>query len=172
VQELTPPLAAATGANTGVVIAWVDQDGPARNQLTAGEVIEAIDGRALPTRQHWDVRVARLAAGETLTLGVRGRNTLREVRVTASAPVTPAARRSLGLTLRARPTGAEVIGIEHGSAAQEAGLHVGDVITLVGPVAAPTPAQVARSFAALDPGQRVLVAVARAGAHSVTTLQR
>ena len=70
----------------------------------------------------------------------------------AAAPATRPANRSLGLTLRARPKiGAEVVRIEPASAADRAGLTLGDVITLVADVPAPTPAQVTRSFTATGP---------------------
>ena len=94
VQDLTPPVASVTGASAGVVVTWVDADGAGREQLMAGDVIEAVDGRALATRQHWDVRVARLSVGETLTLRVRRRGELREVRVGRERP-RGAARQSV-----------------------------------------------------------------------------
>jgi hypothetical protein len=173
VQDLTPALASVTGASLGVVVTWVDPAGAARQQLMAGDVIEAADGRALATRQHWDVHVARLSVGETLTLRVRRRGDLRDVAVLATVAATRPANRSLGLTLRARPKiGAEVVRIEPGSAAHRAGLTLGDVITLIADVPAPTPAQVTRSFAATGPGQRVMMAVTRGEAHFVTTVER
>jgi hypothetical protein len=63
VQQLTPPVASVTGASMGVMVAWVDPDGASRKHLTTGDVIEAVDGRALATRHHWDFRVARLSVG-------------------------------------------------------------------------------------------------------------
>ena len=139
----------------------------------AGDVIEAVDGRALATRQHWDVRVARLSVGETLSLRVRRRGEIREVALVANAPAAQPASRSLGLTLRARTKiGAEVVRIERGSAADRAGLALGDVITLVADVSAPTPAQVMRSYTSMGQGERVMVAVTRGDAHFVTTLER
>lgn len=173
VQALTEPVASVTGAPGGVVVTWVDADGGGRGQLMAGDVIEAVDGRALATRQHWDVRVARLSVGETLTLRVRRRGELREVALVASAPAVQTASRSLGLTLRGRARiGAEVIRVDRASAADRAGLMVGDVITLVADVHVPTPAQVTRAFASVREGQRVMVAVTRGDAHLVTTLER
>lgn len=173
VQDLTPPVASVTGAPVGVVVTWVDADGAGGEQLMVGDVIEAVDGRALATRQHWDVRVARLSVGETLTLHVRRRGELRAVALVANAPAAQPASRSLGLTLRGRTKiGAEVVRVERASAADRAGLTVGDVITLVAEIPAPTPAQVMRSFASVGQGQRVMVAVTRGGAHFVTTLER
>jgi S1-C subfamily serine protease len=173
VQDLTPPVASVTAASVGVVVAWVDPGGASREQLMAGDVIEAVDGRALATRQHWDVRVARLSVGETLSLRVRRRGEIREVAVVASAPAAQPGSRSLGLTLRARTKiGAEVVRIERGSAADRAGLTLGDVIILVGDVSAPTPAQVMRSYTSMGQGERVMVAVTRGDAHFVTTLER
>lgn len=173
VQDLTAAIASVTGASAGVVVSWVDPAGAGRQQLTAGDVIEAADGRALATRQEWEVRVARLSVGDTLNLRVRRRGDVREVAVVATAPATRPVSRSLGLTLRARPKiGAEVARIEPGSAAQRAGLAPGDVITLIADVPAPTPAQVTRSFASTGLGQRVMIAVTRGETHFVTTVQR
>jgi hypothetical protein len=173
VQDLTPAVAAVTGAVVGVVVTWVDADGAGRAQLVAGDVIEAVDGRELATAQHWDVRVARLSVGERLSLRVRRRGEIRDASLTARAPAAQPARRSLGLGLRARTSiGAEVLRLEPGSAADRAGLAFGDVITLVADVSAPTPAQIVRSYNSLGQGERVMVAVTRGEAHFVTTLER
>ena len=173
VQDLTPPIASATAASVGVVVAWVDQDGASSEQLTVGDVIEAVDGRALGTQQHWEVRAARLSVGETLRLRVRRRGEIREVALVATAPAAQPASRSLGLTLRARrQIGAEVVRLEPGSAADRAGLAPGDIITLVADVSAPTPAQVMRSYSSMGQGKRVMVAVTRGETHFVTTWER
>jgi len=173
VQDLTPGVASVNGAAVGVVVTWVDADGAGREQLMAGDVIEAIDGRAVATRQHWEVRAARLAIGEALSLRVRRRGELRDVALVATAPAVPPASRSLGLTLRARTNvGAEVIRIDSGAAADRAGLTPGDIITLVADVPAPTPAQVIRSYVSMARGERVIVAVTRGDSHFVTTLER
>jgi S1-C subfamily serine protease len=173
VQDLTPPVASVTAASVGVVVAWVDPDGAGSEQLMAGDVIEAVDGRVLATRQHWDVRVARLSVGETLSLRVRRRGEIHDVALVANASAAQPASRSLGLTLRARAKiGAEVVHIERGSAADRAGLALGDVITLVAEVSAPMPAQVIRSYASMGQGERVIVAVTRGDAHFVTTFER
>ena len=173
VQDLTPAIASVTGAATGVVVTWVDATGAATGQLMTGDVIEAADGRTLATRQQWDARVARLSAGETLTLRVRGGGAVREVALVANAQAVQPASRSLGLTLRTRTTiGAEVVSIERGSAADRAGLVAGDIITLLADVSAPTPAQVVRSYSSMGQGERVMVAVTRGDTHFVTTLER
>lgn len=173
VQALTEPVASVTGAPVGVVVTWVERDGAATGQLMVGDVIEALDGRTLTTRHQWDVRVARLSAGETLTLRVRRGGEVREVALVATAAAVQPVSRSLGLTLRGRTgIGAEVVRVERASAAARAGLAVGDVITLVADVQAPTPAQVTRSFASVHEGQLVMVAVTRGDAHFVTTVER
>jgi hypothetical protein len=171
VQGLTAPVASATGSSVGVVVTWVAPGGGAKGQLRAGDVIEAVDGRSLSTRQHWDVRVARLSAGERLTLRVRRAGEVRDVDLVATAVAAPKPSGSLGLTLRGRAgIGAEVLRVARASVADRAGLAVGDVITLVGNVETPTPAQIARSFASLREGQRVLVGVTRGNEHRIVTL--
>jgi len=172
VQALTPPLASATGASAGLVVAWVDTAGAAMGRLKVGDVIESIDGRPVTGLGDWDVRMARLSAGETVALrGRRGGGVLEASLV--AAPATQPATRTLGLSLRARPrVGAEVFRLQAGSAGQRAGLAVGDVITVFGEIIAPTPSQVTRSFASLREGQGVIVGVTRDDAHLVTALER
>jgi S1-C subfamily serine protease len=162
-----------TGTPVGVVVTWLEPNGAGREHVMVGDVIEAVDGLALASRQHWDVRMARLAEGETVTLRLRRNGELREVALVARAPATRPASRSLGLTLRARTTiGAEVVRVERASAADRAGLAVADVITLIANVHAPSPRQVVQSFGSIDQGQRLMVAVTRGDAHFVTTLER
>jgi S1-C subfamily serine protease len=155
-----------------VVVAWIAPAGNAA-ELAVGDVIEAIDDRPVSSQRHWDVFVSRLTAGDTATLRVRRRGENRTVTVEAS-PVVPAAPEGvLGLALRvARGVGAEVIRVERGSAGDRSGLMSGDVITLIGETSAPTPRQVARSFAALEAGEGLIMAVTRRPSHLVLVLQR
>jgi S1-C subfamily serine protease len=173
VQDLTQPLASATGAGSGVLVSRVERGGPASGLVAPVDVIEAVNGEPLASRHDWDVRAARVVAGETLTLRVRRRGETREVTVTASAPAANTGPQPLGLVLRERPRiGAEVVRVEPASAADRADLRPGDVITLAADVQAPTPNQVTRAFAGAAAGQPLIVGVARGGAHHVTTLER
>jgi S1-C subfamily serine protease len=171
IQAMTDKIAAATGASGGVVVTRVDERGPASG-LLVGDVIEAVDGRAIGADE-WGVRMARLAAGQTLQLRVRSRGQVREMTLVAAPASQPPAARPLGLTLRHRPKiGAEVVRVEPASVAARAGLTAGDVITVAGGVHAPTPAQVARSFASMPDERPMLVGVTRGDDHFVTTLER
>jgi S1-C subfamily serine protease len=172
VQALTPPLASATGASAGVVLTWIDGAAASRGRLRVGDVIEAVDGVPLVNDADWDVRMARLSAGNTVRLRGRSRGATVEATLVAS-PAAPPATRTIGLTLRARPrTGAEVIRLQPGSAGQRAGLAEGDVITLFGEHLAPPPLRVTRSFAAMQEGQKVIVGVSRGDARFVTVVER
>lgn len=173
VQPLTPDVAAATGARVGVVVNWVDEAGPATAVVAVGDVIEAVDGRTIPTPEHWRVRVARLGAGDALALRVRRRGEVQDVRLRAPTRASPAARNaSLGLRLRAASGGAEVLGVEPGSAARRAGLAAGDVITSIGDIPSPTPLLVRTTFSESPEGKPVLISVTRGATHLVTTLPR
>lgn len=173
VQALTPPIAAITNAKVGVVVTAVAPAGPGADRVNVGDVIESADGVALQTPQHWRVRAARLAPGDTLALRVRRGGEVHDVTLLAAAPALPLVSPLLGLGLRAAPrVGAEVMRVDRGSVADRAGLAVGDVITLIADVRAPSPAQVLRAFNSTNEGQRVLIAITRRDAHFVTALER
>jgi hypothetical protein len=173
VQPLTEPIASLTGADRGVVVTWVDRGGPSWGTLMVGDVIDGIGGRDLVTVQQWNVRMSRLTAGETVTLRVRRRNEVHDASVQAKAVEPAEGSPALGLTLRRRSgTGAEVTRVDPATAAARAGLTVGDVITVFNGLTAPTPAQITQSFASLEAGGRVLVAVTRGNTHLVTALGR
>ena len=170
VQPLTQTLAKATGARTGVVVAWVDPQGPATMRLRVGDVIDALNAAPVADVLDWEVLAGRLAPGG-VTVRVRRRGNLRDVQLTLLAPVNPVPSASLGLTLRSLPgVGSTVVGVERGSAADRARLREGDVITLAGEVSAPTPADISAAFASAGTGDAVLLASTRGGAHRVLAL--
>jgi hypothetical protein len=176
IQQLSPAIASATGAATGVVISTVDPAGPAAGSLVATEVIEAIEGQHMHTPGHWRARVSRVSVGDTLTLRVRSGAGVREVRLTA-APSTrvaePADGASLGLRLRAIPKlGAEVLSVGPQSRAARAAIRQGDVITVVGGQPSPTPAQVLQAFTSLPEGGSLLVAIASGSEHRVVVIEK
>ncbi|MEO5820589.1 MAG: PDZ domain-containing protein [Vicinamibacteraceae bacterium] len=172
VQPLTPALASSTGGSVGVVVAWVDTAGAATGHVKVGDVIESVDGRPLTGRGSWDVRMARLSAGDTVSVRGRSRRGVLQASLVA-LPTRPPATPTIGLALLSRPrTGAEVTRVLRGSAGERAGLVVGDLITVFGEILAPTPTQVRRSFASMSQGQGVIVGVTRGDAHLVTVLER
>jgi PDZ domain len=172
IETLTPRLAAAAGAQTGVVVAWVDPDGIATSLLRIGDVIDAIDDVAITNAEQWRVRAARVGVGDTLNLRVTRLGAQRMVQLVVRAPSEEnAAFLGLGMRRVAR-AGTEVTRVVRGSASEAAGIAAGDVITAIGDIQAPTPAQIASAFEALDNGDLVIVAVSRGGAHRVMALQR
>jgi hypothetical protein len=173
-QSLSPELAAATRTTAGVIVTWVDVNGVASDVVAVGDVIEAIDGRPLPTLEHWRVALARAKAGDTLTLRIRRHGDARDAELRAAARDEPVVRNgSLGLRMRrAAGIGTEVLGVELNSASARAGLAVGDLITFIDGVSSPTPTQVRAAFSAAPEGTPTLVAVTRGPTHLVTTLSR
>jgi hypothetical protein len=172
VATLTAPLASAAGADSGVVVAWVDPSGAAATLLRAGDVISSIDGVEITGTEQWRVRAARVVVGSSLTLGVTRSGLPISVPLSITAPVNQTAG-TLGLVMRpVADIGAEVMRVNRGSAADAAGVLAGDVITTIGSVTSPTPAQVRSAFASIKHGDRVILAVTRGGAHRVMAIQR
>jgi S1-C subfamily serine protease len=86
---------------------------------------------------------------------------------------TPAPVDTLGLTLTARAgTGSVVTRVTTPSAAAQAGITAGDLITRIADVTAPSPAVVRRVFTTAAPGRPVLVAVTRGTTHHVLALEK
>lgn len=173
VQSVTPDLAAVLGASSGVVVTWVDPDGPAARKLSVFDLIESMDGQPLRSKRHWDTRAARMAVGDSLHVTVRRKDTAHDVDLTAAAAAVVTAGRGHGLTLRTRSgVGAEVLGVEEGSAASRAGIKPGDVLTHIDAVTRPSAAAARRLLDSASRERPLVLAVDRAGIYHVLTLER
>jgi hypothetical protein len=171
VQRLTPALARATGAASGLVATWVDPRGPASGMLQPGDVIERVNGTNVTSTDDWDVQTARLRADDTVLIDILDEQGPREVGIIAAAPRS-SGRASLGLTLRSLPgIGVEVVRTDPGSSSDRSGLAPGDVITRAGNVEAPTIAQV-RSLFDKSRDKGLIVAVTRGDRRLVTALEQ
>jgi len=176
VQALTPPLAAATDTTAGVVVAWVDPDGPAAGLLRFGDVIERVGGQPVNSTRTFGILEARVPPGTEVNLRVvRDGEYVDAAIVAASAtpPENPEQAKRLGLVLRARAgSGAEVVSIEEGTAAARADLAAGDLITSIGDEDRPTPAQVRRAYAGAGDGTWLLVGVQRGDRRLIVALEK
>src|SRR5262249_38598863 len=88
VQDLTPDVAGALGAgrNRGVVGRQVENRSPAASAgLRPGDVVTAIDGHDVKSRDDFDERTGTIAEGDTVHLDILrdGRKTTLEVRAGA-----------------------------------------------------------------------------------------
>ena len=122
-------LAVARGA---IVVRVFDSSPAAAAGLRAGDVITAVDGRAVDSRESFSTAIATASAGRRLSLTIQREGTARAVAV---SPVNPPG--SLGLTILdqvaglrvADSRGAVVIDqVVRGSRSEEIGLAPGDVI--------------------------------------------
>jgi S1-C subfamily serine protease len=169
-QPLPPAFAATTGA-TGLLVSWVDPDGPAAGLVAVTDVVEGLGSTAL-TLETWRVHLARLAAGDQVNLRISRDGVVHAVTIVAveAAPPPPVDPR-LGATFRVRPRiGAEIVAVDRGLVADRTGLRPGDLVTRLGNITAPTPAQIAAAFTAAEPGQVLLAAVTRGEGHLVLEL--
>jgi hypothetical protein len=173
VQPLTEAIARATGAPAGVVITYVEPDSPAASHLAVTDVIQAVDDRPITSLEGWRARMAGLAPGGSVTLGVRRAGAVERVVVTARGPEEALSPPPHGLTMRTLTgTGVEVLRVEPRSAGARAGLEPGDVIRVFNGIRSPTAMQVGRAFAAAPDDRPVLVAITRGADHHVLTMQR
>ena len=171
VQELTPALAAATGAASGVVVTHVDPRGPAAGKLEVTDVLQALADQPVPSPDALRVLLSRVVPGTTFELGlVRGTNALRVAVVAAPAADEPP---DTGLVLRlVARDGAEVLDVRPGSPASIAGIRVGDVVAYLGREKAPTPARLARAFRELERGETLLLGMRLSEGYRVVALRK
>lgn len=167
--QMTP----GPAAPPGVMLAWVDPNGPAAGKVFVMDVVETAGGEPVASPEEWRVRVARLQPGESIVLRVRRRAETSEVSLTAAARPTPADPSRLGLTMRTvSRIGAEIVQVADGSAAARAGIREGDVITAIGDIRAPTAQQVTSAFAAAPNDRALLVAITRGDLHRVLAIEK
>ena len=182
IQELTPALGRSFGytKSHGILISDVLAQGPAATAgLKDGDIIMSMDGHTVGDLGTFRNDVAQTAPGTKVKLGIWRAGKAQEVTVTLGqlpshlALVGGNARvGSLGLTLGdltpslaqrfhlgAASTGALVVGVTPGSAAEMAGLEPGDLIVEVQgkAVAGAADAQAALSKANLKEGVRLRV---------------
>lgn len=172
VQSLSPGLARATGAKSGIVVTWVDRNGPASTRLAVGDVIESLNDQPMTEAREWQLAIRRIPAG-TAALRIRRHGVVDDVELPIAAPDGETSSSPLGLTLRDRAgVGAVVVEVDPGSAADDAGVMVGDVITLAARLRAPTAMQVARTFQTATEGSAVMLAITRGDRHLVTAVTK
>lgn len=171
VQSLTPGLAGVTGANEGVVVTWVDPNGPAADAVSVGDVIERINDATVGSVRAWEVALQRLTS-DSVALGIRRDGSPIEVRL-PTAPQPPAPTSPNGLVLRMMTgVGAAVVAVRSGSAADFAGLEPGDILTRIGSIQRPTPLQVQEAFNAASAGEALLIAFTRGDDHHVSVISK
>jgi len=175
-QRLSHRLQRLSGAASGAVVTGLSTGGPGEGLLAAGDVLEAADGKALPTLEHWQRYLADVSDGQSVTLRLHRSGERRDVTVVAGTAAVARhvsrQNRAPGLMLQSLTgSGSIVTLIQPGSAADRASLRLGDVITRVGAMRAPRPAQVQRAFRLTPPGQPLLVVVQREGRHLVVPFE-
>jgi hypothetical protein len=171
VQPLTPQIRSGTGLTSGAVVTWVDPQGPAAGKIVATDIIEAADDQRIQTKADWEAHTARVTVRDVITLRIWRNGRTEQLQVTALESGIAAVSSRLGLTLRVRSgVGAGVLNVEEGSVAMRAGIEVDDVLTRVGDIAAPTPAQITGTFAAASKDRALLAAITRGTRHFVVAL--
>ncbi|MFN6955351.1 MAG: Do family serine endopeptidase [Acetobacteraceae bacterium] len=168
-QPMDAEMAAALGTAgaKGALINAVEPGSPAaRAGLRAGDVVTAIDGRAVETPRDLAAGVAAVPPGSTATLAILRDGASTEARVEIGshpANAVPAAKPglpALGLGLAPRQGGgAEIARVEPGSAAAERGLAPGDVVLRAGEREVRSPQDVAEAIAAARAAGRPSVAL-------------
>jgi serine protease Do len=164
---------------SGALVADVAEGGPAqRAGIKSGDIIVEFNGKAIKDAADLPLEVARVAPGKTAQVKI-----LRDAKPSSIAvqidemkdnevvaesgkgnfgmavqPVTPAMAESLGLE---RAEGLVVTSVEPGSAADEAGIMRGDVITEINRRPVRDTADYKREISRVESGKSILVLVKR-----------
>lgn len=172
VQPLDPALRAATGAEDGVIISYVDPDGPSANVLRVADVVTGIGDTVVHAPDDYRAAELGMTVGTAVTIRFVRDGHPDTAQITAAPPRAPVAvaQARLGLSLRRVSEGLQVARVESGSAAAHAGLEEGDIVTALNGAARPTPAALERAFQRLQSGRWVILALDRNGAHLVMAL--
>jgi Do/DeqQ family serine protease len=182
IQDLTPPLAQAMGINASggaVVSQVVPQSAAAKSGIEAGDVIIALDGKSVTGSAPLRNEIGQKQPGSIihLTLLRDGKErvvtaTLEPLTATAEAapPRTQEGAPFSGMTLGPIPQddprygklkGAYVVSVDPVSAADEAGIQRGDIITSAGRAPISTAAEFARIMRDRQKGTPLLLQIRR-----------
>lgn len=171
VQPLTAPLSAALGVPSGVVVAQTAEGSPADGVLQSADVIVSLNGQRVDAADDFLLQLSQSERGAPLTLGVvrRGQTLDLELKLPAASAPNPNLR--AGMTLGPRRNGGSLVtDVAPGSAAEAAGLQVGDVILQAGDVALPSPAQVTKLSTTGDSARYLPITIERDGRRQVVAL--
>jgi serine protease Do len=192
VQRVTPEIADSLKLKEaqGALVAEVMKGSPAeRAGLRTGDVIVEFDRKQVRESSDLPTQVARVAPGTTVQLKIlrEGREVsipltvgeMKDDEIIASAPhgelgmtiqpVTPELAQRLELE---RPEGLVITAVQRGSAAEEAGLRAGDVITQINRRPVKTVEDFRRELAAGDTEKSVLFLVRRGDSNLFLALKR
>lgn len=172
VQPLDPALRAATGAEDGVIISYVDPDGPSANLLRVGDVVTGIGDTVVHTPDDYRAAALGMTVGTAMTIRFVRDGHAATAQITGAPPRAPAAvgGQRLGLSLHPVSEGSQIARVESDSAAAKAGLEDGDIVTALNGAARPTPTALERAFQRLPSGSWIILAVDRNGTHLVAAL--
>jgi serine protease Do len=163
VQRLSPSLARATGASTGVVVSYVWPSASAPAPVAAGDVIQAVDGTAVTNVTDFAQAIESRPPGTMAALSIHRRGAKISVSL---ATVDPASRPEAGddagvIARTVSGAGAEIVAVRPGSAAARGGLRRGDLVISLDGEDIPTAAQLTRALRALDPKVPLLLTIDR-----------
>jgi Do/DeqQ family serine protease len=181
IQDLTPDLAQAFNigeSQRGVVIAQVQPgSSAAKAGLQAGDVVVSVDAKPVDNAAELRNEIGSRRIGEVLKMTVLRDGKSRSVEVRVGEPIADVAAASdihpflQGAKLEPRSDGhgIKVIAIEPGSAAQQSGLQIGDVIQSANRIEVRTLDDLRK--AARASSQRLLLQIVRGGAGLFLVLQ-
>jgi serine protease Do len=181
IQKITSDIASSLGlkGENGALVAGVAEGGPAEGAgVKTGDVITEFNGKPIKDSSELPLEVARVAPGKTVQLKITrdGKPStfsvtiaeMKDAEVVAQAsqgdfgmsvqPLTPELAQSLGLEGSA---GVVVAAIKPGSAADEAGIRRGDVITEVNRRPVRNMDDFKREIARTEGGKSILLLVKR-----------
>lgn len=177
IQNITPELAESFGLKDqkGAIVAQIEKDGPAaKSKLREGDVITAVNGKAVESSADMPVMISAMKPGSTVKLTVLRDGKSEEVSVMVSeAPSSPSGVASadsassgtkLGVSVRAltkqesEKAGTEGVLVEKvQGAAEKAGILTGDIIVNVNGQAIKAPSDLRSALSGVKKSARVLV---------------
>jgi len=194
IQDVTDELAASFGVREreGVLVADVMKGGPAEAAgVRAGDVVVDLNGTRIREVPDLQRRVAGLAPGERVRVGVVRDGARQPVTVTiaempADEPTLLAAAGTEGFGLQVEPLspdvaerlnllvshGLVVVEVASGSPADRAGLRRGDVILEVARQPVSDAQSLGQALATVPPGDTALIYVHHSGANQYVVLER
>lgn len=173
VEDASPLVLRAAGAEAGAVVTHVRKGGPAQNVLRPGDVVSSVDDVPTTSAEAFRHAARTRAPGAPTTVRFVRRGTTEQATFRAADTAATPAVDGLGISARSVPgVGVEIVSVEPGGPGDRAGLLRGDVVQTMDGLPLTDTKALMRAFDAAKPQGLVLLSIERGRQRRILAVEK